>query len=235
MQVTTIKFMKRKNLGNYEHEEISMEAVLQEGEDAGEAALSLMSLVSQALQGEIKAEPSKKPAPVSPEKVQHVKDSISGAEAQINYGGVAIPPVIEEKAAPKRRRAAAPATEVSAKVESPSENAGGASTVVGHVDTANVSHVQSETPKASASLEKGTVVYDSKIKEHRSRFATYLGNTFPNWKPDAKFGVTDSPAKAEYAEKVRVFSGNLHGKAFEDSKGNMLESFKAELASFFGK
>lgn len=245
MKITTVKYMKRKNLGNYEHEEISVEAILSDDESASAAFTGLKTFVTHALEGKIELAEvaASKVKDLQPGQVKHV-DKISGAEAIINYpakdtleNGQEIPGVIGDKKEPaKRRRSSTPATEVAAGAAGPSESGavtGGASTVVGHTNTTNVANVQSEAPKASAPVDKGTVVYDSKIKEHRSRFATYLGNTFPNWKPDAKFGAADSPAKAEYAEKVRVFSGNLHGKAFEDSKGNMLESFKAELASFF--
>ena len=237
MEIKTIKYMLRKNLGNYEHAELSMEATVSEGESNETAILSLMNLTKAALNDELKVteglvehkvqlskegepnatatflKPADAPAPSYPAakegekkaaapRTRKAKATEEKKADDVTEEGQAIPPVIPQEAAP-------------------SENTGGTSKVAGRVDTANVSHVQSEEPKAAAPV-KGQVAYDSTIKEHRSRFATYLGQTYPKWKT------------AHPEDKIREFSKNLHGKAFEDSKGNMLESFKAELEAFFG-
>lgn len=236
MEVTKIKYLKRIQTAPYEHEELELEATLAEGEVASQAILQLMATVQRALSGDLTAAgivtapvetATTKKAPLK------VVDQISGAEATINFGGApssdtlengqAIPSVIPEKKTAPRKGKAAAVTEAAAPVETPSEDAGGASDVAGSTDSANVTKLQPAVSKAAAPVAKGIVVYDTSIKEHRSRFATFLGQAYPSWKT------------AQPVEKIKEFSLGLHGKPFEDAKGNMLEGFKAELKDFFGK
>lgn len=69
MRVTEVRYMRRNNLGNYEHEEISMSAVIEEDEDHMDAVAGLRQDVVAALSGEKaatveapEAEEEKKPA-----------------------------------------------------------------------------------------------------------------------------------------------------------------------------
>lgn len=106
MKIETITVMQRKNLGNYEHLEISASAKVEEGEESFTAMLSLKTLVQAAL--EAKAEDVKTPAPVVEEIVEEVtapavKEKKTRAkkekEPEITVEAV-IPPVIEE---PKKK------------------------------------------------------------------------------------------------------------------------------------
>lgn len=265
MKLTTIKIMKRKNLGNYEHEEITLEAVIAEHEDATGAIVGLRELVHASLNGDImqlgkvadEVLKQEKPGLVA-HTVQLSKEGEPNATATVlKEAGEPAPTLAKtepKKTAPRTRTKPADKLAngqdippvIADQEEVPAKNAGGASGVVGQVDTANVSHVQPEAPVANTSTVKGptvadknVVLYDSKVKEHRSRFATFLGNTYPKWTPDAKFGklaegATASPERLAYEAKVREFSAGLHGKPFEDNKGVMLESFRATLDAFFG-
>lgn len=87
MKVETITFLERKNLGNYEHIELSASAKLEEGEEALTAMLALKTLVSTALTA--KAE-EVKPVEVKPEepKVEEVKEKKTRAKKE--------KPVVEE-------------------------------------------------------------------------------------------------------------------------------------------
>lgn len=215
MLFDTITYTKRHNEGNYNHSELTVTATIEEGEDVLKVIQSLKTLVLEALTGEVKTETTT--------HVEKMELKPLGNEP------VATANIVKEKAAP-RTRAAKPkdVTEegqaippVIPQEAAPSENAGGTSQVVGRVDTANVTSIQSEKPKASSPVNKAVVAYDSTVKEHRSRFATYLGTNFPKWK-------TCQPEEA-----IRTFSRNLHGKPFEDTKGNMLPEFKADIETFF--
>lgn len=77
-----------------------------------------------------------------------------------------------------------------------------------------------ETVESPFQLPKDAIAYDLKNKDHRDRFAAYLTKTFPNWKTKPK-------------EQLLAMSQELSGKAFEDKKGVMLDSFKNIVASFF--
>lgn len=84
MKIETITVMQRKNLGNYEHIEISASARVEEGEEALTAMMSLKTFVVAALEG--KAEEVKAPAPVVEQPVAE------------------LPPVIEEVPEVKKER-----------------------------------------------------------------------------------------------------------------------------------
>lgn len=230
MELKTIKYMKRKNLGNYEHEELTLEAVVSEGEDPKDAILFIMNEVNNALGFDVKVAPTPTAAP----KEEVKKDALED--------GQAIPPVIPEtkvekpKSAPRTRNAKAKAEETS-KEGTPSEDTGATSssnesTTVSKSDTGT----SKENVVKDKVLDKNVVIYDASVKEHRSRFATYLAATFPNWTPDKKFGKdVSTPAKEKYAADIIVFSKGLNGKPFEDQKGIMLESFKNNITQFFSK
>lgn len=49
MHVSLIKYEKKKNLGNYEHEVVHVEVVLQEGESAATALSRAKTTVEEAL------------------------------------------------------------------------------------------------------------------------------------------------------------------------------------------
>jgi hypothetical protein len=218
MQITSIKFLKRIQTAQYEHEEVELTATLHEGDSAREGleqlkqeayiALGLFS-VAQA------TEPTPPAKEEKPKQTRAKKEPAPGKEEpkkETLASGQEIPPTI------------------------PSEDASGSgeTKVVGRVDTANGAPAKSEASEASPSVAgKGIVAYDSTVKEHRSRFAAYLNTNFPKWTPDIQHGKAESPAKSAYAAKVQTFSKGLHGKAFEDAKGNMLDSFKTEIETFF--
>jgi len=244
MQVTTIRFLKRIQENQFEPAELEVTANVLEGESPDQAIADLKALVHRGLSGILPeaAEPT-----LYVEKVA-LKPLANEPAATANF--VKEAPVKEDKPKSAPRTRAKKETEAPLKdgpnvppviptEAAPSENTGGTSTVASGADSKDESALQPEAPKVSAPVVgKGIVAYDSTVKEHRSRFATYLGTNFPKWTPDSRFGKTPegqqpTAEKSAYAEEVRVFSKNLHGKAFEDAKGNMLESFKNDLAEFF--
>jgi hypothetical protein len=68
MHITEIKIMKRRNLGNYEHKEVTMTASLEEGEQVNNSVSFLEALISQALIGDIKQVAAKVVEPVKVEE-----------------------------------------------------------------------------------------------------------------------------------------------------------------------
>ena len=101
MKFTTITFMERKNKGNYEHEELTASALLEEGDDFVAASLNLKLAVHNVLYGivntsiikqeeiieeQVKEEP-KAAKKQKKEKVEEPKSEVDSAN---------IPPVIPE-------------------------------------------------------------------------------------------------------------------------------------------
>ena len=101
MIIETITVMQRKNLGNYEHIEISATAKVEEGEQALTAMLSLKTFVETALVA--KAE-EVKPAPVVPvveevipEPVKEKKPKAKKEKLKEVVEEQELPPVIPEQ------------------------------------------------------------------------------------------------------------------------------------------
>ncbi len=238
MNLTHAKILRRRTHAQYEHSEIEIHAELDSNIDAQVQLNKLVEMAEAALYPE---------RVTTKETVTHTVTLSESPKATANFvkgEGEAAPVVgTEKKSAPRTRKATAE-KEVAAKdtLENgqdippviPEEAAKVETTVPKQSDSANGAGVQSKDTKVSASVDKNVVKYDATIKEHRSRFATYLNTNHKGWTPNEKFGTADSPAKAKYAADVTAFSKELNGIAFEDTQGNMLDSFKEKLKSFFG-
>jgi hypothetical protein len=105
MKITELKYTERKNMGNYEHAELSATALVEDGEDINAAVLTLKTYVSYALNGEIskievieevKPEPVVE-APVKEKKTKAKKEKV--VEAPVSDETSNIPAIPEEKPA----------------------------------------------------------------------------------------------------------------------------------------
>lgn len=94
MFISEIKYMKRKNLGNYEHKELAITISMVEEDNEAQALANGMSFVQQGLDGVVKSAAA--PAPVP--------DTKAHATAE----------VVEEKPAKKPRKPRAAKKEVKA-------------------------------------------------------------------------------------------------------------------------
>ena len=238
MNITHSVITRRRVHAQYEHTEITIHAELSLDIDAQSQLNKLYEMAEETLYPE---------RVTTKETVTHTVTLSESPKATANFvkdEGEAAPVVgTEKKSAPKTRKATAE-KEVAAKdtLENgqdippviPEEAAKVETTVSKQSDSSDGAGVQSKGTKVSASVDKNVVKYDATIKEHRSRFATYLNTNHKGWTPNEKFGTADSPAKAKYAADVTAFSKELNGIAFEDSQGNMLDSSKEKLKSFFG-
>jgi outer membrane biosynthesis protein TonB len=96
VKVTDITYMRRVNLGNYEHEELSMSAILEDGENVSTAMLTLKNEVhhSLGLVGTPTEAPKKEvKVPEVPKKEETKKETPKKEEKK----EVELPPVIDKK------------------------------------------------------------------------------------------------------------------------------------------
>jgi hypothetical protein len=96
MKITTITFMERKNKGNYEHEEFTASALVEEGEDFVAASLSLKLAVHNVLYGIVNF-PIVKQEEVIQEEIKEApkaKKAKKEVETKSEVELVNIPPVI---------------------------------------------------------------------------------------------------------------------------------------------
>jgi hypothetical protein len=104
MKIETISVLQRKNLGNYEHLEISASAKIEENESAAEAIVKLKLYVGSALNGteykeEVAAPVVAVPVEEKPKKQKKKKEVEAVAEvapAATEFKPIAVDPLAEE-------------------------------------------------------------------------------------------------------------------------------------------
>jgi len=189
MRFTEIKYTERKNKGNYEHEEFTVTAVLDEGEDAFSSMLSLKVLVEAGLKTEKLPyqEPTGSNVEITPEepkkeekkpRAKKVKEEPKLDAFETNTE--VIPPVIED-------------------------------VVPGIPDV-----IAEEKPKAKKSK---VVSYDPTIPEHKSSLSSYLNKTFgDSWKTvkpaDEIRSFTAGLKGLDFVEEDGSICGSFKNKLF---------------------
>lgn len=109
MKFETITVMQRKNLGNYEHLEITTTVTLEEGEDFVASAMTARTYVEAVLNmplDDIKKKEEPKEVVKEEEAVAEApkkEKKTKAKKADTLESGQEVPPVIEEKKAPKAK------------------------------------------------------------------------------------------------------------------------------------
>lgn len=184
MKIASIEFMQRSNLGNYEHQEIKVQVVVEDDENADVVMTKVKNFVAFHLGKSIQQK-----VEVAPE----VKEEVKAPETKVE----------EKVEAPKKEKAP------KAKKEKVAEEV-----------KDGLTPVIEEKP---APVDKSIVKYDRMTLAHSSTLSSYLTKTYgEGWKKVAP------PAE------IKAFSESLNGQPFLDKEGNIVPSFKEQLATFFG-
>lgn len=199
-----IRFLRRRNLGNFEHLELEITDVIQEGSNATKVTKELMGFVKDALYdtGEFAHQvtskapvaaataPASKTAIVKEAKVPETKVEEKATETQAELP-------LETKAEENKVAEKKVETKV-AEVKAPKKN----------VET----KVVTKASKATA--------YDRLLDAHKNNLGVFLDSKFPSWR------------KPENLKKAGVASRELQGTEFLDGEGNVLESFKEAFSKY---
>lgn len=214
----SVRFMRRVNLGNYEHAELEVTDVITDKSKSVSVVKGLMGFVSDALydRGEFaktattasvkgpetaatkvekpKAEPAKKVEGPKKETPKQQELPIS-EEKPLAADGATTPAgtTTEAKAPVEEAKAEAPAEEP--KKEETKEK-----------KTRKETTVKTKATKAT--------VYDRNLDAHKNNLGAYLDKQFPGWR------------KPENLKKAGTASRELQGTDFLDGEGNILQSFK---------
>lgn len=208
MKITTIKYMERKNKGNYEHEELSAEAVINETEDPITAIINLKHTVHNLLY----FQKDSKPLTEEDKRVEaecygnHSWDKSESPKAH-KYES----PFIHDDGSADKNPITAPQKKPKAKKEKPLHEKIADETIEKVLE-------KEEKPKASK-----VVKYSSTIPEHKSIFGGYLAKSYGEaWK-------TASPV-----EEIKKFTASLNGQDFLNDSGTMVPTFLELVHTFFG-
>ena len=213
MKIETITVMQRKNLGNYEHIEITASAKVEENDDAYSSLLTLKTLVHAALEGKAATMSSVPTAKV--EEIKVIVPESSGVSEE-DLGGK-----------PKAKAKAEIFDKIQEGINKMHEAT--ASAVKEKKTRAKKEIVEEVTveaviPEKKESFSKKNVInYESTIQEHKSILGGYLSKKYDtSWK-------TSHPA-----EEIKSFTASLNGKEFIDSEGHIVNSFLDLVHGFFG-
>ena len=213
MKNVELRFNRRYNVGQYEHEDYTIVAQLEEGDSSVEALAQMKASVEAAFAGESGGEP--------------------GADA-------ADKPATTGKGKKDKKSKPAPTTtqEEEEETEEIEEETGGEETeeeteTEEEVETEETEEEETETeeeeiedppPKKGKTFKKKPQAYQRENKTHKDIFSSVLKKVAPKWKSSFE-------SKA-HAKKV---SQKLNGKDFLDENGKVLSSFEAEAKKLMGK
>ncbi len=203
MKATEISYAKRVNLGNYEHEEIKITAVLDEGDDAVEGLAELKGMVASAVdtEGLPAIAATGKPVKSAAGKSEKV-DKTAKKPAKAAAGKTAKPEPVDE---------------VETEDEETPETTEEEETEVVEEEEEEPEEKPAKKPVGKALKKKGST-YARTNEQHKALMAEKLTELFPKWKK-----TEESKAKA------KAISKSLDGTDFLDAEGDIVPSFIVAL------
>jgi hypothetical protein len=202
-RVRGFEFLKRRNLGNFEHEDIKVDICLTEGDDASVVAMESIKFVEDLLYRRVQ---------------------LSTNQTTMDLGNGAQVVVKETKAIEVKKEEAKPAevkAEAVVKTKTPAKKETTIRTPAPKVEETPVEAAEEvKVEKKSKRLSTKEVVYDRGSDVHKNLLSTYLDDIYIGWNNGANL------AKASKASR------ELNGAPFLDSEGQILGSFKEAFASY---
>lgn len=229
MKINEVKFEMKANIGNYEHELLSISGIPEEGETLDYAIETLKGAVYEKL-GRNKTEksisnPSEKNGPVSEE----VKDTVHGGHKANTENGV-LPPVSQPSSTPstpekpKRTRKTKEKPIVEEKTEE-----------IVKEETVTTTEEQMDLPLETKPTVEGQIEihdFDRTNELHRTQFNTLMLPIL-----EAKFGPTYGK-NPKALGCVKPVVAEMLGKEFlqfEGGKVKVIEEFKEEVIKLVDK
>lgn len=198
----SIRFLRRRNLGQYEHTELEVTDVVTDRSKLTSTIKEVMATVRDALYGmgefaETKTSETAVDKVTKPKKEEVAKKSEESKTETPKQGEVVKPeekPQVEEKKVEE--------TKVEEKKEEPKK------TAAPKKETTRVTKASKNT------------AYDRVLDTHKNNLGVYLDAAYPNWRHK------DNIKKASDASKA------LQGTEFLDAEGNILDSFKEAFSKY---
>jgi hypothetical protein len=218
MKVTEAKFTRRYNVGQYEHEEFTVTAMLDDKDDVVETLAVLKSDVEAAHKGEASADSSREPGREEPETSEETKPAKAGKKSSKS----------DTTTRGKGSKATTTETESETQDETSDEEDGedqeaGDDGEEETIDDEEGNEEEEEKPKKTQSpgkksLKKKGSPYSRSNETHKSLLAKEFRKHYPDWKENAKREA-----------KAKKFSRDSDGKEFLDGEGNILPEFVKAL------
>lgn len=208
----TVRLMRRRNLGNFEHMEFEISDSIAEGQNRIEVVRDLKTFVKDALFDTGAFAPNNATTAVIVKDVvkETVKEAVKKSEAKAEVKAEVKKE--EVKAEVKKEEVK---TEVKAEVKTEEVKKE-------EVKTEAKAEVKTEPKKKETKVTvKATKVtaYDRTYDPHKNTLGLWLDSTYPGWRNN------DYLAKASAASKALI------GKEFLDVNGDVLDSFKEAFSA----
>lgn len=216
MRFTEVRYLKRKNLGNFEHIEILLAASPAENEDGIECLLKLKAQVDMELDGPNLQQAGPISNPPQPEDPQKTEPKSGG------------PIESQEKAPERKTRKPRTPKETLVAETTPDQGVVINQTATNDEAEAMVNAGEATVPaeavvappkedKPKKTLRKAGTPYARDNELHKKLVGEFLNKAFPEWKKPANI------------EKAKAASAAMAGKEFLDAEGLIIESFKTEF------
>lgn len=225
MKVTEAKFLRRVNIGNYEHEEYSLACVVNEEDkygETGEDALNMLKAeVFKSMSTAVSLEDKpKKEGKIKNGKSNSVKDSDqSGKDTSSKDAGNDGEGDQDNEAADSevRDNSDSPSEEGSGNGESGEEEKQ-PKPAKGKSSKGEASPKETTKKEGKKSFKRKPQAYDRSIEQHKEIFSGALRSIAPDWK-----------SSEDSKKKAKKSSETLEGEEFLDENGEVLDTFKQKL------
>ena len=218
MKVTEAKFTRRYNVGQYEHEEFTVTAMLDDKDDVVETLTMLKYDVESAHTGEGSSTSSAERGQDEEETSEETKPAKAGKKSSKS----------DTTTRGKGSKATTTETENETQDETSDEDDGedqeaGDDGEEETIDDEEGNEEEEEKPKKTQSpgkkpLKKKGSPYSRSNETHKSLLAKEFRKHFPDWKENAKREA-----------KAKKFSRDSDGKDFLDGEGNIIPEFVKAL------
>lgn len=220
MKVTEAKFTRRYNVGQYEHEEFTVTAMLDDKDDVVETLTILKADVESAHKGEASADSSQEPGREEAETSEETKPAKAGKKSN------------PKSTTTRGKESKATTTETESEIQDEtSDEDDGEDQEAGDdgeeetIDDEEGNEEEEEKPSKKATqspgkkpLKKKGSPYSRSNETHKSLLAKEFRKHFPDWKENAKREA-----------KAKKFSRDSDGKDFLDGEGNIIPEFVKAL------
>ena len=205
----SVRYVRRKNIGNFEFEELEISAAIEQGSNASEIVIGIKNFVLSHLN--ITHQPELPVASVSKKESQKVEVK----EIKIETKGE--PQVSTEKPQSVVIGAATEAMKVPTETKAENPLPGKAAQAA---DKKEVKKAKAQKETEIKVKPTKATIYDRNLDTAKALLGIFLDKEYKNWRT------------ADELKKAGTASRALVGEEFLDSEGNVLESFKVKFRQY---
>jgi len=227
--ITEAKLTKRYNTGDYEYEEHTLVAAVDDKESGSVVLVEMKKQINEAFVGAVGVKQEEEEASEEPKAKKGKKSNVKGKPSVTNDEDKSFGDPAEEVAGDEVESVEddeATDNEDGDASDNSSEDAEGSEEDSGSEDEGDDEEEEAKPVKANAakvSRKAKPQAYDREVEQHKRIFSSVLRSVAPEW--------NKTEGSKVLAKKASVAMG---GKPFLDADGEVLESFVSEVKKLMG-